>query len=400
MINNHPTSLRHRSTRQGFTLVELLVVIAIIGILVGLLLPAVQAAREAARRMSCSNNFKQIGLALHNYHSAFRNLPMNAGGTKSGGSGTNNSHWLSWMVGTLPFMEQQGLWDQIANPYGFERDRITPRVPSFPPMGPPPWEEFYAPWLTQVQTFRCPSDPATLLPGKVAFSNYAACTGDAIKEQHHSGVWHDGKPWTGGGWNESIVKRWGRGAFHARHFTRFRDFQDGLSNTIAAGENAADLGSREIMTVALLDNQVERRSPNYWETSGAIDPERPQFWSDTATLDDNINHGRGHRWSDGRPQSSVIVTIRPPNSYNIIEAHGSRGLLTASSRHPGGVHVLMGDGAVRFITESIDTGDQSHIPYGEPNPPGTSLGAGQPSPYGLWGALGTKAGHEIIDSEF
>ncbi|MBB3209387.1 prepilin-type N-terminal cleavage/methylation domain-containing protein [Rhodopirellula rubra] len=402
MTFTKPPSVRH--VNRGFTLVELLVVIAIIGVLVGLLLPAVQSAREAARRMSCSNNFKQIGLGLHNYESAYGRLPMNSGGTKSGGSGTNNSLWLSWTVGVLPFIEQQGLWEQISNPYGFERDRVTPISPPYPPMGPPPWEEFYAPWLTQVNGYRCPSDPATLIPGKVAFSNYAACAGDAIKEQHHSGIWHDGRTGSEGGWSSWSVEnvgRWGRGAFHARHFTRFRDFQDGLSNTIMCGENAADIGQqREVITTCLLDSEVERRPPNYYETSGALDASRPGYWAETATLDDNINHGRGHRWSDGRPQSSVIVTIRPPNSYNVVEAHGSRGLLSASSRHVGGVHVLMGDGAVRFITESIDAGDQSHIPYGEPNPGSTGLGAGEPSPYGLWGALGTKASHEVIAQEF
>ena len=138
-----------RKERSGFTLVELLVVIAIIGILVGLLLPAVQAAREAARRMSCSNNFKQIGLALHNYHSAFKQFPMQMGGTyvdgSSGPSATQNGFRLSWIPAILPFIEQQAIWEQISNPYGFNADGVTPRATPWPPMGPQPWNTGYRP---------------------------------------------------------------------------------------------------------------------------------------------------------------------------------------------------------------------------------------------------------------
>ena len=185
---------------NGFSdrfLVELLVVIAIIGVLVGLLLPAVQAAREAARRMSCSNNFKQIGLGIQNYHSSFNQLPTNGTGTKQEVSMANATFqstrlFASWMVGLLPFIEQQALWEQISNPSTLVTAGQT--LPAevngaWPSMGPCPWVTTYVPWVTQVQAYRCPSDPSGALgPGQLGTSNYACSVGDANDRGHNGGI--------------------------------------------------------------------------------------------------------------------------------------------------------------------------------------------------------------------
>lgn len=403
----------HIYSRRAFTLVELLVVIAIIGVLVGLLLPAVQAAREAARRMQCSNNFKQIGLAMHNYHAAYNTLPMMSGGTDNQANNHNN-FWLSWRVGLLPFFEEQALWEQISNPYGFEADGVTARPNPWPAMGPRPWDQGYRPWLTEVGTYRCPSDPFRRGPGsnQVAHANYAGCTGDATFEQQHGGVNDAGNASNDGTWGAPGSGKWSRGFFRSRHFLGFRDILDGLSNTIAAGETVVykgDLSLRGgIYTAGGNARGNVNNPPASWQAT-LVDPERPQFYlrsliqaagstgGGNVGIDPQIHHHQGHRWSDGRLPYSSIQTIRPPNSYSVQQAEGNTGYFTVGSYHQGGAHILMGDGAVKFITDSIEAGNQNSRCVGSDPVSGgwgTQADAGLESPFGLWGALGTRNGAE------
>jgi len=384
-----------RSRRSGFTLVELLVVIAIIGVMVGLLLPAVQAAREAARRMSCGNNVKQIGLGLHNYHAAFNRLPMQMGGTFDNGRGGDNSNygWLSYLVGILPFVEQQALWERISAPLAVNRVGAIRAIP-FPSMGPVPWHEDYQPWLTQVPGYRCPSDPAQPTRTQVGFANYAACIGDAIFEQQHGGFDDQGRANQDGTWGQAATERWARGVFRSRHFLGFRDILDGTSNSIMCGEMSVGTQDFETATTTItVDDISATMPPSTFRVAPYVDPLRPRFWLPTARIDRNPNHGRGRRWPDGRVQYTTFTTINPPNTVNVMRWEGNWGLVTAASRHQGGCHILMADGATRFVTDSIDAGNQDFVPYGRaPNEmPGLA------SAYGLWGALGTKSARETPD---
>ncbi|GAA5510309.1 DUF1559 domain-containing protein [Novipirellula caenicola] len=406
--------------RKGFTLVELLVVIAIIGVLVGLLLPAVQAAREAARRMSCSNNFKQIGLAIHNYHAAYNQLPKHCTGTWKADANdawstwdTNNSGALSALVGLTPFIEQQALWESISNPNPSRVDGNTsasigtPTNP-WPAMGPGPNRSQYIPWATDVASLRCPSDPGRGLPA-LGRTNYAVCIGDGWLGHYQNPIrWSNsgGSPFdvTSGG--KQMQRQWARGMFVFRTDMAFRDVLDGLANTIMMGEITTDLGDSDKRT-RVNRTKTFSSSGNHvkvCEDAGHIDPKRPGFWCDgtncpTPAPGDagssfhgaNSSENRGMNWAWARVSLTAFQTNTPPNS----EYCGDRwaengGSISASSRHQGGVHVLMGDGAVKFVTDSIEAGDQRS------GPPV----AGAASKYGVWGALGTRANREVIEDPF
>jgi prepilin-type N-terminal cleavage/methylation domain-containing protein/prepilin-type processing-associated H-X9-DG protein len=398
---------------SGFTLVELLVVIAIIGVLVGLLLPAVQAAREAARRMSCSNNFKQIGLGMHNYHSAYKRLPQHRFGTwdstttwPPSGSNTHNNLGLSFLVGLTPFIEQQALWEQIVNPLDDADDNP---VDIWPAMGPTvDNRDQYTPWVTEVPTFRCPSDPGVGLPA-YGRTNYGACIGDNFYSPWGDYLWWDHTTsFHAHSWPD--IKKTLRGAFTARTQTRFRDILDGLSNTIVAGELITYLGDRDARASSVQDiigTVTDANVDNPLACRDSLDPERPQFWeaSFTTHQEDSggtgVRGGRGYQWANGHAIHSEVYTVLPPNSEICGDlpstqwqgALADRLNATVSSQHQGGAHVLMGDGAVKFITDSIEAGNSS---AGLTNPWGRG---GLQSEYGLWGALGTKGMKEVIEEE-
>ena len=415
--------------QKGFTLVELLVVIAIIGVLVGLLLPAVQAAREAARRMSCSNNFKQIGLAIHNYHSTYKQLPKHGTGNtrnpdQSAGWNTNNTgrNFLSFLVPILPFCEQQALWEKISNP---SMD-VTPgtTMPGnvvngmWPAMGPAPWRTSYEPWMTQVPTYRCPSDPGYSPPG-LGRSNYGACIGDAIDRSRDGGrnefgfksnSNNNGNRLRDLNWMATRAQASMRGCFWPRHDSKFRDILDGLANTIAAGEICTSIQQREVKAdFARIGggSNGPASNPSLCKNNVNIDPERPAFWGAGANVSTGGTQMRGVRWADFRTHYTGMQTILPPNSPNCHLSNGgdyNETIMSAGSRHQGGAHVLMADGAVVFMTDSVEAGDATAPPVergsgGSPGWRGPLTAPGAKSPYGLWGALGTRNARETIEEQ-
>jgi prepilin-type N-terminal cleavage/methylation domain-containing protein len=368
-----------RRTRLGFTLVELLVVIAIIGILVGLLLPAVQAAREAARRMQCSNNIKQIGLAILNYESTYKKLPSIMSGTGAihpitiQGPGQRFCMSMHWAL--LPYIEQQPLYDRFNqvnwNPWDHPSTANPERIVN----------------ETQVAHATCPSSVGTLdynfgQSRTNGVCSYAFGVGDcyAAGQIVNGGTQERNDPVLAG--QKGIIIT--RGPF-GRHWPNIGSVTDGTSNTIAIAEFNRPQGARDIAAVSSVAGNPLTAVPLDCRALAV----GKRYIVDVNNFNDSQ---RGYRIWNGQPFFTGVTTILPPNSPSCFVFTGSgnphfqSGIYSAGSNHTGGCNTGNLDGSVRFISQGIDTGNLAIVaPAGN---------AGGPSPYGVWGALGSGRGGE------
>jgi prepilin-type N-terminal cleavage/methylation domain-containing protein len=356
------------SKKSGFTLVELLVVIAIIGMLIALLLPAVQAAREAARRMSCTNNLKQFGLALHNYHASFDCFPgMGSDGHGMTGSSLTNS-MFSVQARLLPYMEQQQLHGLIDYSKGLiAAGGGHSGTPAF---------GFHVHDAVQLllPLMTCPSDPqgkklatgggfqrftdateATTEDCPTAPGSYVLNFGSDIFRISRTTEWNGEK------------KLETNGLFYYDSCLGINAVTDGTSNTLAMSEAAISDGNRPATSMTLQeikDAKLEKmltitlamsRAPLATGTTYDLVANPSAVASGLGASAYGVAAYRGCSWIAGAPYSSVFGTFIEPNSRIIPSVNWmNHGIYGATSYHPGGVVVVLVDGSVRFVSETIN----------------------------------------------
>lgn len=334
-----------QNARRGFTLIELLVVIAIIGVLVGLLLPAVQAAREAARRMSCGNNLKQVSLAVMNYESSHRCLPPSTVIDLAVTTTANNQAWgVHGRI--LPFLEQGNLASQVDLSRGWDNQMTLDGM--------------------QVPVYACPSDP-----GSERVRDTGAGRPNLFPTTYgfNFGTWFVYDPKT---------RQGGDGAFFPNSFLGMNAFTDGTSSTLMAAE--------------------VRAWTYYTRNGGPPSTAIPETAADVlvaAQSGAEFKKGTGHtEWTDGRVHHTGFTSTLTPNTRVVLQQdgneydvdynswqegrHGKDGnptfaAITSRSYHSGIVQVTLMDGSVRGIAETVDLG--------------------------TWRALSTRNGGEIVDGK-
>jgi prepilin-type N-terminal cleavage/methylation domain-containing protein/prepilin-type processing-associated H-X9-DG protein len=343
----------NNTKRKGFTLIELLVVIAIIAILIGLLLPAVQKVREAAARMKCQNNLKQLGLAMHNFESARGHLPGIGNETTTVGVPTA----FSMHAHILPYVEQENLRNLVRLDIPLTIGVMGQQVIN-PPQA--------AAAATVVKMFLCPSDsqpPTYTLTNSIgswtsAGTNYVGNGGTA------TGTFYDnGYPTDGLFWYASRV--------------RLLEITDGTSNTLLMSECLRGTGTDSPNSGTLIRQSVSLNDTVYLpvsggaglRTGGSTVTAKPAACNTLPPF--RWNGNRGSSWIWGRTWNVSFDTYELPNSPMLDCQAWGRGWFSARSAHTGGVNVCLADGSVRFIRDSINLA--------------------------VWRAYATRAGGEVIN---
>lgn len=314
--------------RRGFTLVELLVTIAIIALLIALLLPAVQMVRERARRAQCANNLKQIGTALHNYHDVHGVLPFGCGPDTDGlisSVGTLDARRYSAQSQLLPFLEQGNVHDLI----NFHVATFHPFVnagmdePRINEIGKEEAINGLAA-TTMIPVFLCPTDQDEL---QILWShnNYRACNGSS---------------WSG---------RMGNGMFGQVSSVRFANVSDGLSNTAMFSERCKGKWDRNSYDYLadLYDMGGIWAEDTFRQECGSLTPQSAQAYRHEID--------GGQNWLDGNMNWTRYNHVLPPNHMSCKNGITWDGVvMTASSRHSGGVNLLLADGTTRFVNDQVD----------------------------------------------